>query len=181
MTQNSIDGLDSSAGTDYKYLQPGGKEQYGAKYWLSDPDNPDDKFAYIKALAGRSNVKVISRPQVLVISHNPALISVGDRVPIITAEVTNTSSATKVDGTTLIRSVTYEDTGIILNITPHITRGGRIGIDLNQTVSEAQVNTTSDIDSPTIQERQLKTMMSLRDGQTVICGGLIREIGRAHV
>ena len=48
-------------------------------------------------------------------------------------------------------------------------------MQIKQEVSEAVNNTTSNIDSPTIQQRTVSTNMSIRDGQTIICGGLIRE------
>ena len=112
------------------------------------------------------------------ISHNEAEISVGDKVPIVNSEITNTASTITTSdesSTNLVRNIQYQDTGIILKVTPHVTRGNRITIDMEQTVSEAISNTTSSIDSPEIQERKLVTSMSIRDGQTIICGGIIRE------
>ncbi len=177
-TESMIDGWASSTGTDYKNLiTPSADpdaEQYGFKYWLSDPNNPDQKFAYLKALAAQTNVKVISSPQLMVISNNEANISVGNNVPIIVSDLTNTNSSTPT-GTTMIRNVIYRDTGIKLNVTPQVTRGGRIALNLIQEVSEAIQNTSSTIDSPEIQERKLKTVMNIRDGQTIVCGGIIRD------
>ncbi|MBO5762377.1 MAG: type II and III secretion system protein, partial [Lentisphaeria bacterium] len=107
-------------------------------------------------------------------NNTQATINVGDRVPIISSEVTNSSSASATS-TTLVRNITYTDTGIILKVTPRITRGGRIDLKISQDISEAEVNTTSNIDSPVTSQRLLTTTMSLRDGQTIVCGGLIRE------
>ena len=132
------------------------------------------KSSFINALAGQNNVRTISCPQVLVCNHYQAQVKVGDQVPIITSEVTNTSSSTAT-GTNLVRSVTYKDTGVMLEVTPVITRGGRISLRVKQDVSEAQTNTTSTIDSPQVMNRTVTTMMTLRDGQTIVCGGLIRE------
>ena len=129
-------------------------------------------------LAGKTNVKVISSPQVLIASNNEAKISVGSKVPIVNSEITNTQSiiTNNTDASTnLVRNIQYQDTGVILKITPKVTRGGRIAIKLAQTVSEADSNTVSDIDSPVIKEQIIETAMSLRDGQTIICGGIIRE------
>ncbi|MEG2075141.1 MAG: secretin N-terminal domain-containing protein, partial [Victivallaceae bacterium] len=178
MMQDSGKNYTAAGGTNYKNLVPGDKEQYGGKFWLFNPDNPDEKFGYINALAGKTDVKVISSPQVLVISHNQAEIAVGDKVPIVNSEITNTASSITSAGeasTNLVRNIQYQDTGIILKVTPHVTRGDRITIDIDQTVSEAISNKTSNIDSPEIQERKLKTNMSLRNGQTLICGGIIKN------
>ena len=54
------------------------------KFWLFDPNNKDNKFAYINALAGLQNIKVISAPQLQVLSNHTATMSVGEQVPIIT-------------------------------------------------------------------------------------------------
>ncbi|MPM90527.1 hypothetical protein SDC9_137648 [bioreactor metagenome] len=64
---------------------------------------------------------------------------------------------------------------MILKLTPRVTRGGRIAVRLEQTVSEADKNNISDIDSPIIKEQIIETAMSIRDGQTIICGGIIKE------
>ncbi len=164
----------ASGGTNYKSLNPGGDNQYGANFLIFNPNSPDDKYAYIKATAGRGRTKVISSPQLLVVSHAEAKISVGNKVPIISSQLSDTSS-TQTSGTTLLQNVQYIDTGIILTITPHVTQNGLITLDIEQTVSDAIENKTSSIDSPEIQERTLKTSMSLENNQTMIIGGLIRE------
>ncbi|MCP3965536.1 MAG: hypothetical protein GY750_12640 [Lentisphaerae bacterium] len=162
-------------GTDYKDLTgPNKPDQYGFKYWVTNPNNPNQKFAYLRALAGHGNVKVISSPQILVQSHAQAKISVGDKVPLISAEITNTQSQIPND-TSIRRSIQYQDTGIILTITPHITQGDMINLDLEQVVSQAIKTQSSTIDSPTIQERVLRTSMGLENKQALIIGGLIRE------
>ncbi len=160
-------------GTDFRDLNPGGKEQYGFRYLIQNSDDPEDKFAYIRALAGTGNTKVLSTPQVVAKSHCTASIKVGDKVPILKSTYTNTSS-----GGAAQNEVEYQETGILLTITPHVTEGGLIVLDLDQTVSDAVQTTTSRIDSPTIQERKLSTSLAIRDGGTLIVGGLIwdREI-----
>ena len=158
------------------YADVNGKEasNQGLAY-LIQSSNDKDKNAQLKALAGRSQVKVISSPQILVASHSNAKISVGDKVPTITSEITNTQSTTP-DNTALNRSFQYMETGIILDITPHVTKGKLVEIELEQTVSEAVKTTVEkNIDTPTIQERVLRTTMSLRSGRTVIIGGMIKE------
>ena len=170
----------TSGGTNYTGLVPGNGQQSqdGGKIWLFNTKNPEEKFGYINALAGQTDIKVISSPQVLVISHTEAELSVGNKVPVVNSEITNTQSIISAEdnsSTNLVRNIQYLDTGVILKITPHVTKGGRITIDLDQTVSEADENKTSGIDSPIIKEQKLKTSMSIRDGQTIICGGLIRE------
>lgn len=161
-------------GTNFADLNPktGGR---GFNYLLTNKRNPDEKFAYIQALAGKGNVKVLSSPQILVASHSQAVINVGDSVPTITNQITDTSSVSSNNTTVLNSSIEYVDTGIILTVTPHVTEGGLITIDLNQEVSDAVPTTTSNIDSPTISKRILTTTLAIRDGGTVIVGGIIKE------
>ena len=180
MGEGTTNAVTSIFGTNYKNLVPGtGQDsQYGGKFWIFNPNNPGEKFGYIQALAGNTNVKVVSSPQILAISHTKSKISVGAKVPLVQSEVTNTQSVVSTPGdtsTSLVRNIQYYETGIILEITPHVSRGGRITIDMAQTVSEAIENRTSQIDSPEIKERVLNTSMSIGNGQTIIIGGLIRE------
>ena len=161
--------------TNYKGTNPNAADKAGLSYLLQN-SNDKNKNVYLNALAGMTGVKVISSPQLLVASHSAAKISVGDSVPIITAEITDTQSSADPNNTAVRRSVQYQDTGIILNITPHVTKGKLIEMELEQVVSEAVKTTSSDnIDSPTIQKRELKTAMSLRNGRTLVIGGMIRE------
>ena len=180
MMKGDSGNVTTQGGTNFSGLTPGSGQnsQSGGQFWIYNPKNPDQKFGYINALAGKTNVKVISSPQVLIASNNEAKISVGSKVPIVNSEITNTQSIiTNADdsSTNLVRNIQYQDTGVILKITPKVTRGGRIAIKLAQTVSEADSNTVSDIDSPVIKEQIIETAMSLRDGQTIICGGIIKE------
>lgn len=177
MMQSGNDNVGISGGTNYTGLIPSQdaqNAQSGGRFYIYNPKNPEQKFAYVNALAGKTNVKVISNPQLLIASRSEAKISVGQKVPIVNSEITNTQSTT-INDTNLMRSIQYQDTGVILKITPRITRGGRINVVLDQTVSEADQNTTSDIDSPVIKEQVINTTMSIRDGQTIVCGGMIRE------
>ena len=161
-------------GTNYSALNPTATNEYGFRYNLFNSSNPDEKFAYLKALAGSGKIQVLSAPQIVVKSHSEAKINVGEKVPIITSEITDTASTTATD-TSLRRSIQYEPTGIILTITPHVTTGGLITVELQQEVSDAFPNSTSDIDSPVIQQRVVSTSMAINDGSTLIVAGLIRN------
>lgn len=80
--KGSGSGLNSMLGTNYENLTPFGEsKQEGFTFLLNDPNNPENKFGYIRALAGNNAIKVISSPQLLVASHTEARIQVGSRVP----------------------------------------------------------------------------------------------------
>ena len=164
--------VDTISQTNYKNLNPGEGTDSGFSFLMTDPDSPDNTFAYLRALAGNNTIKVISSPQLLVRSNTEAKISVGSRVPVLNAVITDTASTMD---NSLKSSIDYLDTGIILNITPQITSTELISLDVEQTLSDAVSNTVSTIDSPMINERVVQTSMTIANGRTMIIGGLIQE------
>ena len=75
----------------------------------------------------------------------------------------------------IVNSVQFRDTGIVLKVTPRISKGGTVTVDINQEVSSAIPTTTSDIDSPTIQQRRLSSTVAVQDGDSIALGGMIRQ------
>ncbi|MBR4956606.1 MAG: hypothetical protein IKZ31_02505 [Lentisphaeria bacterium] len=161
-----------SAGGDFiksGSTTPSGGE--GFSLGIFDSNNPNEKFAKIKALAGRDNVTVISSPQLVVTSNTVARIQVGQNVPLLTSDYTNTSS-----NDNIVRSYDYEETGIVLDITPQVTSSDLISLEIDQKVSEAVSNPiTTAKDTPVIDIRKLETAMTIANGQTMVIGGMIQE------
>jgi type II secretion system protein D len=131
--------------------------------------NDNDDLAFIRAVAGETNTRVLSAPQIIAASDEEAIINVGDSVPIITSGY---SSAT--DSSDVYQNYEYQDTGIILTVTPHITAGNEVRLEVSQEVSDAVVTESSSITSPTIQTRKIETTLVVPDGRTVLLGGLIK-------
>ena len=110
-----------------------------------------------------TDVNIISSPTLMVLDNKRATLQVGDGVPI----VTQSAVAVQVPGAPIVNSVNMRSTGIILNITPRINDGGRVVLDIEQEVSTAVQTTTSGIVSPTIQQRRIKTTVSVDDGNCI--------------
>jgi len=161
---------DQETGQTTYNLATGSQRQDGAGFVISDPNDPQKRFGYIRAMAGNGQVKMISCPQLLVTSHTEASINVGERIPLLTSSYSNTQS----NGTTQ-NSYQYTDTGIILTVTPQVTSSDLISLEIKQEMSLSQKNTTSTIESPTIRQRTIQTAMTIANGQTMILGGLIQE------
>lgn len=123
----------------------------------------------ISALSQQTRVEVISAPKIVAIDNHEAKLEVGDSVPITTQSQQSTNSA----GSPIVNSVDYKNTGIILTVTPRIGGDGHVMLDISQEVSSVSQTTSSDIDSPTIQERKVTTTLMLSDGGVVALGGLI--------
>ena len=63
----------------------------------------------------------------------------------------------------------------MLNITPRIGDRGRIMLEVEQEASDVIDTKTSTIDSPTIQQRRIKTTVAVNDGEGIVLGGLIQD------
>ncbi len=125
----------------------------------------------LTALATNNRVNVVSNPRLLARSGAEAKILIGDDVPTVTSQGQST-----VGSSTVLQSVQYRQTGVVLTVKPIIHAGQRVDLEVSQEVSD--VNTAAQvagISSPTISSRKVTTQLALMDGATVILGGMIKE------
>lgn len=137
-----------------------------------------DFLGKLNAFAKDSQINIISTPHVTTLDGKQASINVGTEVPIVTSESTaadlgTSSSATGSTTSSIMRSIQYRNTGVILQVKPTINSDGMLTIEISQELSEAQVNSASNIDSPMILNRSIKTTLAVKSGETVLLGGLI--------
>jgi len=125
--------------------------------------------ARINALATRGKAKILSSPTLLATDGENAHMQVGTQISVVSQEVSNATAANAA-GTSLLRSFTYIDTGVILDISPSITDYGSVRMKLKQEVSEAGAGAAN---SPPIFKRIVDTVLVAETGQTVLLGGLI--------
>ena len=145
---------------------------------LLNSSNDGKRIAFLQAVAGEDNIRVISSPEIVAKNDEEAAISVGDSIPVLNG-YNNTANSGVSTGTNTSNygyssSVQYQETGTKLTVTPHITAGNEVNMEIEQEVSDAVKNTASTIDSPTIQKRTLKTVLVVPDGSTVLMGGMIK-------
>ena len=127
--------------------------------------------AALSMLGGLTDVTVISSPKILTLDNKAATIEVGDQIPI----VTQTAVSTTTNGSPIVSNVEQRDTGVILSVTPRIGNSGIVYLDVSQEVSTSTQTTTSNIDSPTIQQRRIHSTVAVNDGATIALGGLIQN------
>lgn len=125
----------------------------------------------LDTLSSVTKVNVVSAPSLMVMDNRKATLQVGDQVPIITQTA---QSVTNPDAPA-VNTVTMKDTGVILTVTPRVNDSGRVVLDVEQEVSNVARTTSSGIDSPTIQQRRVKTTVVVGDGETIALGGLIQQ------
>jgi general secretion pathway protein D len=99
------------------------------------------------------------------------VLQVGDEVPIITQQAVSVITP----GAPVVNSVTYRNTGVILAVVPHVHENGRVVLEIEQEVSEVGATTSSNINSPTFQQRRIKTTVAVRDGESLALGGLMQD------
>jgi general secretion pathway protein D len=127
--------------------------------------------ATLSALNALTHVNVISTPSLMVLDNKTARLQIGDQVPITTQSAASTVTA----NTVIVNSITMQDTGVILSVTPRINESGRVQLEIEQEVSSVVKTTSSNIDSPTIQQRRVRTTVVVNDGEVLALGGMIQD------
>jgi general secretion pathway protein D len=126
-----------------------------------------DVRAVLRAIASKSTVNVLSTPEVLAVNNREARILVGSKVPFIAS--TRLGNDVAID-----RAVQYQDVGTQLTLIPTINDDGYVSVQLLQEVSSLSNQTVqAALNAPVITTREASTRAIVRDGQTVVIGGLI--------
>ena len=129
--------------------------------------------ATLKALASEDKVDILSSPSVLASDNKEAKINVSTEIPVATTEYTYDNS----NDNLLSTSIQYRNTGVILSVTPHINEYGLVSMDVSQEVSEEAglVPVGNDDSRQSFFKRSVNTSLTVKNGQTIVIGGLIRE------
>jgi general secretion pathway protein D len=137
-------------------------------FLLSKTDT-DVQYA-LAALQAVTNVRVLSSPQLVVLDNQPAKLLVGQSVPIENGTLTGVGTSSTLTTST---SITYQQTGVIMQILPHVNSSGLVTMDIAQEVSSVGSGATTT--TPTFNDRQVTTRVAVQDGQTVGIAGLITD------
>jgi general secretion pathway protein D len=127
-------------------------------------DNAGQTRATLTALSTSSNINIRSKPRIMVKSGSEATIEVGDEISVQT-------SSSLSDGGTSATQFSYRSTGVLLSVTPTVHASGFVEIEINQEISKSLGG--ADETNPDISNRSLSTTVALRDGGSVLLGGLI--------
>ncbi|HTY70143.1 MAG TPA: type II secretion system secretin GspD [Alphaproteobacteria bacterium] len=127
--------------------------------------------AVLNALSDVTSVNIVSAPHLMVLDHQTAVLQVGDEVPIVSQQAVSTVTT----GAPVVNSVQYLNTGVIMKVTPRVNANGVATLEIDQEVSSPTNTTSSTIDSPTISQRRIKTVVTVPNGQTLALGGMIQE------
>jgi general secretion pathway protein D len=144
----------------------------GFNYLINNANFPGGVQAALHLLDTYASTKVISNPHLAALDNQKATIKVGNRIPI--------NSNSTVGGTTNVVTTVaqYIDTGVLLQVTPHINAGGLVTLEVDAEVSTPAAQSTAAINAgqaPAINTRSVQTLLAVPTGQTMVMGGLITK------
>jgi general secretion pathway protein D len=126
----------------------------------------------LRALEAQGRLQVLSSPHIVARNNQLASINVGENIAIVQGVERTPQGGSRSD-------VTREDLGITLNVTPSISPDGFVRMDLIpeiQTLSQKTTQISEDFVAPVINKRTLQTTVTVKDGQTVVLGGLMQTV-----
>jgi general secretion pathway protein D len=129
----------------------------------------DDWSVTLHALATKGKVEILSRPSIMARNNQEAVIVVGQEVPFVT-------NSRITDNGQTINTVTYDNVGIILRVTPFITSEGTVEMIVAPEISsltDQTVPISNTVSSPVIAKRSAETVVVTPNAKTVVIGGLM--------
>ena len=136
-------------------------------------DHPVLSFAaLLRALSADTQTNVLSTPSLLTLDNEEAQIIVGQNVPFVTGQYTNTGAVS--GSTNPFQTIQREDVGLKLKVKPQINEGNAVKLQIEQEVSSISRSSVTTADIVT-NKRSIKTTVIIEDGNMVVLGGLIDE------
>ncbi len=126
--------------------------------------------SFINAMATDSDVHIISTPQIITMDNKEAEIKVGANVPYVTKTDTDSTNINRT-----VRTFDYRDVGVTLRLTPQINQQGNIRIELFQENTTLVPGQGEEEFAPTTLKRSATTTVTVKDGSTMVIGGLIGD------
>lgn len=174
--------LDSTnkLGVEWSLTQPkafgtsGSTGKVGSNYGLGATASTNQGFsytltggnlsAYVNALKSDQKFQVLSTPRIFTSNNVEATINISQSVPYVTSQREDTNG-------NMIFNYAFQDVGIVLTVTPQISPAGMVTLQVSQTANELQGYTS--FNAPIINQREANTTVSVKDGDTVVLGGIM--------
>ena len=132
--------------------------------------------AVLEALSEQGDITVVSKPRLRTLNNQPAVVRVGQDLPVFVTEVFQSPGTPPVITTS--ETIQVVTVGTVLSITPQISDEGLITLDITPAVSRLVrviQSASGNTDAPVIDIRQATSIVRLRDGDTVVMGGLVQD------
>jgi general secretion pathway protein D len=130
--------------------------------------------ALARFLEDSGSGNVLSTPNLLTLDNEEAKIVIGQSVPFVTGQFTNTGNTT---GGTVnpFQTIERKDVGLTLKVKPQISENGTVKLAIYQEVSNVQASTVNAVNGPTTNKRTIESNVLVDDGSIVVLGGLLQD------
>ena len=115
---------------------------------------------------------VLSTPNLLTLDNEEAKIVIGQNVPFVTGQFTNTGSGNTVNP---FQTIERKDVGLTLKVRPQISENGTVKLSIYQEVSSVLASTVNASNGPTTNKRTIESNVLVEDGAVVVLGGLLQD------
>ena len=136
----------------------------------------------LRLSATNGDINIISAPHILTSDNEQAEIRVGDNIPIISSRVQQPTGA--VGGLSSSVNVERQDIGVTLRVTPQITEGNSLRLEIFQEISQINeslnVGNINEVGVP-LSNRRIENTVIVKDSETVVIGGLIGDVYQDNV
>jgi general secretion pathway protein D len=116
---------------------------------------------------------VLSTPNLLTLDNEEAKIVIGQNVPFVTGQFTNTNAGT--GSVNPFQTIERKDVGLTLKVKPQISENGTVKLTIFQEVSSVQASTVASPNGPTTNKRTIESNVLVDDGSVVVLGGLLQD------
>ena len=143
---------------------------------ISISHNRGGTSAVLEALQEQGELRVVSKPRLRTLNNQPAVIRVGQDLPVFFQTITTTPSNPPVITTN--EEVKIVTIGTVLSVTPQISAEGVITLDISPAVSRLvrnEISAVTGASAPIIDIRQASSIVRIRDGDTIVMGGLVQD------
>jgi general secretion pathway protein D len=138
-----------------------GSTGQGFRYTLAGADFS----VFLNALKTDQRFQVLSAPRIFTSNNMQAQINISQQVPYVLSQREDTNG-------NLTFTYAFQDVGIVLTVTPRISANGMVTMDVTQTANDLQGFTS--FNAPIINQREADTTVSVKDGETIVLGGIMR-------
>jgi general secretion pathway protein D len=125
-------------------------------------------------LESQGTGNVLSTPTLLTMDNEEAKITIGQNVPFVTGQFTNTGS-TNAGSVNPFQTIERKDVGLTLKVKPQISEKGTVKLMIYQEVSSVLAASAKDANGPTTTKRTIETNVLVEDGAVVVLGGLLQD------
>ena len=124
-------------------------------------------------LQSNGDGNILSTPNLLTLDNEEAKIVIGQNVPFVTGQYTNTGSSSNTVNP--FQTIERKDVGLTLKVKPQISENGTVRLSISQEVSSVQASTVNAANGPTTNKRSIDTNVLVADGSIVVLGGLLQD------